>query len=94
MLRKHTLDAAFGQFLNLLEWVAKKHQIYFCRVNPDGTSQTCPSSATHIRVKKSFPNEFIDVVSADTKQIEIIMQHQKSLGCVVWNSSVRKDFAE
>ncbi|MBD2314459.1 transposase [Desertifilum sp. FACHB-1129] len=47
MLRKHTLDAAFGQFLNLLEWVAKKHQIYFLRVNPDGTSQTCPKCNTH-----------------------------------------------
>lgn len=42
MLRKHTLDAAFGQFLNFLEWVAKKHQVYFARVNPNGTSQTCP----------------------------------------------------
>ncbi len=47
MLRKHTLDAAFGQFLNLLEWVAKKHQVYFVRVNPDGTSQTCPKCGTH-----------------------------------------------
>ena len=52
MLRKHTLDAAFGQFLNLLEWVAKKHQIYFCRVNPDGTSQTCPKCNTHTGKKE------------------------------------------
>src|SRR5919199_4440385 len=47
MLRKHTLDAAFGQFLNLLEWVAKKHQVYFLRVNPNGTSQTCPKCNAH-----------------------------------------------
>ncbi len=47
MLRKHTLDAAFGQFLNKLAWVAKKHQVYFARVNPDGTSQTCPQCGTH-----------------------------------------------
>jgi putative transposase len=53
MLRKHTLDAAFGQFLNLLEWVAKKHQVYFARVNPDGTSQTCPKCNTHTG-KKDF----------------------------------------
>ncbi|NEN90760.1 MAG: transposase [Okeania sp. SIO3H1] len=52
MLRKHTLDAAFGQFLNLLEWVAKKHQIYFARVNPDGTSQTCPKCGTHTGKKE------------------------------------------
>ena len=51
MLRKHTLDAAFGQFLNLLEWVAKKHQIYFARVNPNGTSQTCPKCNTHTGTK-------------------------------------------
>ncbi len=47
MLRKHTLDASFGQFLGLLEWVAKKHQVYFARVNPDGTSQTCPKCGTY-----------------------------------------------
>ncbi len=52
MLRKHTLDAAFGQFLNLLEWVAKKHQVYFLRVNPDGTSQTCPKCGTHTGKKQ------------------------------------------
>jgi putative transposase len=52
MLRKHTLDAAFGQFLNLLEWVSKKHQIYFARVNPDGTSQTCPKCNTHTGKKE------------------------------------------
>ncbi|MEW6491102.1 MAG: transposase [Cyanobacteriota bacterium] len=52
MLRKHTLDAAFGQFLNLLEWVAKKHQVYFLRVNPDGTSQTCPKCNTHTGKKE------------------------------------------
>lgn len=52
ILRKHTLDAAFGQFLNLFEWVAKKHQIYFLRVNPDGTSQTCPKCNTHTGKKE------------------------------------------
>lgn len=52
MLRKHTLDAAFGQFLNVLEWMAKKHQIYFARVNPDGTSQTCPKCNTHTGKKE------------------------------------------
>ncbi|EGJ32021.1 MULTISPECIES: RNA-guided endonuclease TnpB family protein [Moorena] len=47
MLRKHTLDAAFGQFLNILEWVASKHQVYCGRVDPNGTSQTCPKCGTH-----------------------------------------------
>jgi putative transposase len=52
MLRKHTLDGAFGQFLNRLTWVAKKHQVYFARVNPDGTSQTCPKCGTHTGKKE------------------------------------------
>jgi putative transposase len=52
MLRKHTLDSAFGQFLNILEWVAKKHQILFARVNPDGSSQTCPKCNMHTGKKE------------------------------------------
>jgi putative transposase len=42
MLRKHTLDAAFGQFLNILKFVCWKNGVFFTRVNPNGTSQTCP----------------------------------------------------
>ena len=52
MLRKHTLDAAFGQFLNLLEWVASKRQVYFARVHPNGTSQTCPKCNTNTGKKE------------------------------------------
>lgn len=42
MLRKDCVDASFGQFLSLLEWVCWKRGAYFQRVNPSGTSQTCP----------------------------------------------------
>ncbi|HEY9610263.1 transposase, partial [Allocoleopsis sp.] len=42
MLCKQTLDAAFGQFLDILKFVCWKKGIFFARVNPDGTSQTCP----------------------------------------------------
>lgn len=42
MLRKHTLDAAFGQFLNILQWVSWKRDVYFAKVNCNGTSQMCP----------------------------------------------------
>jgi putative transposase len=52
MLRKHTLDAAFAQFLNKLAWVAKKTGVYFARVNPNGTSQTCPKCGTHTGKKE------------------------------------------
>ena len=42
MLRKECVDASFGAFLSLLEWVCWKRGVYFERVNPRGTSQTCP----------------------------------------------------
>jgi len=42
MLRRDCVDAAFGQFLNLLEWVALKEGVYVERIDPRGTSQTCP----------------------------------------------------
>jgi len=42
MLRKDCVDAAFGQFLDLTKWVCWKRGVYFMRVNPNGTSQTCP----------------------------------------------------
>ena len=46
MLRKHSLDAAFGQFLSILEFVCWKQGVYFERVDPNLTSQTCPQCQT------------------------------------------------
>ena len=46
MLRKHTLDAGFGQFLSILEFVCHKRGVYFERVDPNYTSQTCPRCQT------------------------------------------------
>lgn len=47
MLCKHTLDAAFGQFLNILQWVSWKRDVYFASFDCNGTSQTCPMCDTH-----------------------------------------------
>ncbi len=47
MLRKHTLDAGFGQFLNILSWVCWKRDVYFAPVDCKGTSQTCPICDAH-----------------------------------------------
>jgi putative transposase len=47
MFSKHTLDAGFGDFLSILEWVCWKRGVYFAKVNPDGTSQTCPNCNHH-----------------------------------------------
>lgn len=43
MLSKHSADASFGQFVNILEWVCFRRDVYFAKVNKDGTSQTCPN---------------------------------------------------
>ncbi len=48
MLCKHTLDAGFGQFLNILSWVCWKRGVYFAKVYPNGTSQVCPRCDAHV----------------------------------------------
>src|SRR4028118_2247441 len=52
MFSKHTLDAGFGEFLSILEWVCWKRGVYFAKVNPDGTSQTCPNCHHHTGKKE------------------------------------------
>ena len=52
-LGKHTLDAGLGQFLNVvLPWVCFKRGVYYGKVDPNGTSQTCPDCGA--RVKKDL----------------------------------------
>jgi putative transposase len=52
MLCQHTLDAGFGQFLSILEHVSFKRGAYFAKVDPNGTSQTCPRCQTHTGKKE------------------------------------------
>jgi putative transposase len=47
MLAKHCLDAAWGSFLEILNWVSWKRGVYFAKVDPRGTSQTCPQCGVH-----------------------------------------------
>ena len=47
ILSKHSADAGFGQFVSILEWVCFRRDVYFARVNKDGTSQTCPNCGAH-----------------------------------------------
>ncbi len=47
MLSKHSADAGFGQFVNILEWVCFRRDVYFTKVNKDRTSQTCPNCGAH-----------------------------------------------
>ena len=52
IFRKHTLDAAFGQFLSILQWVCWRRGVYFAKVNKDYTSQQCPECGTHTGKKE------------------------------------------
>lgn len=52
MLCKHTLDAGFGQFFNILSWVCWKRGVYFAKVDANGTSQICPKCHTHTGKKQ------------------------------------------
>lgn len=47
MLGKHCLDAGFGQFLNILQWVCWKRGVYFAKVDKHYTSQVCPQCDAH-----------------------------------------------
>jgi putative transposase len=52
MLGKHTLDAGFGQFISILQWVCWKRGVYFGKVNKDYTSQVCPQCDAHTGKKE------------------------------------------
>ncbi len=52
MLGKHTLDAGFGQFLTILQWVCWKRGVYFTKVDKDYTSQVCPNCDVHTGKKE------------------------------------------
>lgn len=47
MLGKHTLDAAFGQFVAILKWVAWKRDVFVTEVDKNYTSQICPNCGSH-----------------------------------------------
>ena len=57
MLCKHTLDAGWGQFLRILEWVCWKRGVFFLKIDPNGTSQTCPKCQT-VTGKKDLSERF------------------------------------
>ena len=49
MLGKHTIDAAFGKQRDILEYVARKRDVFVGRVDHRGTSQTCPNCRSEVR---------------------------------------------
>ncbi|WP_026097522.1 RNA-guided endonuclease InsQ/TnpB family protein [Baaleninema simplex] len=49
MLAKHCLDAAWGNYLSIQEWVCSKRGVYFGGVEASGTSQECPACAAVVK---------------------------------------------
>ncbi|PSO79500.1 MAG: transposase, partial [Cyanobacteria bacterium QS_5_48_63] len=49
---KHMLDASFGEFFRILEWVCWKRDVLFLKVDASHTSQICPECGTHTGKKE------------------------------------------
>ena len=88
MLGKHTLDAGFGQFLNILGHVCFKRGAYFAQVDPNGTSQTCPKCQTHTG-KKTCLRERTTVLSVAIGRIEMLQRHKSCCNGAIqrWGTS-------
>lgn len=52
MLSKHSADAGFGQFVNILQWVCFKRGVFFAKIDKNYTSQQCPECGTHTGKKE------------------------------------------
>ncbi|MBE9170365.1 transposase [Pleurocapsales cyanobacterium LEGE 06147] len=48
-LGKHTVDAGFGQFRQILKYVGKKRNVFVGEVDHRGSSQTCPNCRIEVR---------------------------------------------
>lgn len=91
MLCKHTLDAGWGQFLQILKYVCWKRGVYFAKVDAKGTSQTCPNCDTHtgkktlaLRIHKC--EECGYQTDRDVAAAQVVMQR----GCVAVGHTVIK----
>jgi putative transposase len=79
MLAKHCLDAAWGSFLEILKWVSWKRGVYFAKVAPNGTSQTCPQCGAHTGKKELSErvhhcNECGYTTDRDIAAAQVVMQ--------------------
>jgi putative transposase len=57
ILGKHTLDASFGQFVAILNWVAWKRDVFIAKVDKNYTSQICPNCGFYTGKKLLFERE-------------------------------------
>ena len=52
-LGKHTVDASFGQFRQILKYAEKKRNVFVGEVDHKGSSQTCPNCRITVRKELS-----------------------------------------
>ncbi len=52
-LGKHTVDASFGQFRQILKYVGKRRNVFVASVDHRGSSQTCPNCRIEVRKELS-----------------------------------------
>ena len=52
MFSKHSADAGFDQFVNILQWVCFKRGVFFAKVDKNYTSQQCPECGTYTGKKE------------------------------------------
>ena len=52
LFSEHMLDASFGEFFRILEWVCWKRDVLFLKVDASHTSQICPECGTHTGKKE------------------------------------------
>ncbi len=52
-LGKHTVDASFGQFRQILKYVGKRRNVFVAEVDHRGSSQTCPNCRIEVRKELS-----------------------------------------
>ncbi len=97
MLSKSSADAGFGQFVNILEWVCFRRDVYFAKVNKDGTSQTCPNCGAHtgkkeldIRIHSCPECEYVTTRDVAASQ-EIRNRGLKAVGQIVSENVCKLD---
>lgn len=54
MFGKHMLDAAFGQFRNIVKYICWKRGKFFAEVDARGTSQECPNCGVTVKKELSI----------------------------------------
>jgi putative transposase len=81
-LQTHSLDAGFGQFINILQWVCRERGVYFAKVDKNYTLQQCLECGTHNGKKDFSEHIYYCLVSFYTAVRDV------AAACVIRNREV------